>query len=227
EDGRVNFAAGLLKGRGAAEAFAVMASDATKQEFSRLELTKAAFDLSDRGIEGRDPPGPVDAYLYTERGVYRPGETVQLMALLRDDSATALKDMPVTLIVKRPDGTELRRYALALPASGALYQAVDLPKSSRRGVWSVAAYIDPKAAPVGRVEFSVEDFVPEKLKVELTPDQQTLRPDKANGFGVQADFLYGAPASGLKVESDLRVTVDPEPFPAFSKYSFGLQAERK
>ena len=74
-DGRVNFAAGLLKGRGAAEAFAVMASDASKQEFARLELTKAAFDLSDRGIYGRDQPGPVDAFLYTERGVYRPGET--------------------------------------------------------------------------------------------------------------------------------------------------------
>ena len=47
-DGRVNFAAGLLKGRGAAEAFAVMASDASKQEFARLELSKAAFDFSDR-----------------------------------------------------------------------------------------------------------------------------------------------------------------------------------
>ena len=67
-----------------------MASDASKQEFARLELTKAAFDLSDRGIEGRDQPGPVDAFLYTERGVYRPGETVQLMAMLRDDGAIAL-----------------------------------------------------------------------------------------------------------------------------------------
>jgi uncharacterized protein YfaS (alpha-2-macroglobulin family) len=101
-----------------------MATDEGRQEFSRLELTKAAFDLSDRGIDGRDLPGPVDAFLYTERGVYRPGETVQLMAMMRDDSATALKDMPVTLIVKRPDGSEFTRYALALAGSGALYQAV-------------------------------------------------------------------------------------------------------
>ena len=35
-DGRVNFAAGLMKGRGAAEPAAVMASDAAKQEFSRI-----------------------------------------------------------------------------------------------------------------------------------------------------------------------------------------------
>lgn len=225
-DGRVNFASGLLKGKGAAEAFAVMASDATKQEFSRLELSKAAFDLSDRGISGRDQPGPVDAFLYTERGVYRPGETVQLMAMLRDNGATALANMPVTLLVKRPDGTEFTRFTLALEASGALYQTIALPKSSRRGRWSVTAHIDPKAPPVGRVEFSVEDFVPEKLKVELNSEQPILRPGQVNNFTISADFLYGAPASGLTVEADMRVTVDDKPFPDFAAYSFGSEKER-
>ena len=226
-DGRASFAAGLMKGRGAAEPAAVMASDTAKQEFSRLELSKAAFDLSDRGIEGRAQPGPVDAFLYTERGIYRPGETVQLMALLRDDSATALGNMPVTLIVKRPDGTEFTRFVHALQAAGAVHQAIDLPKSSRRGRWSVAAHIDPRAAPVGRVDFSVEDFVPEKLKVELTSDEAILRPGQANGFAISADFLYGAPASGLAVEADMRVVVDDQPFPAFAKYRFGPEAERE
>ncbi|MDP2333787.1 MAG: alpha-2-macroglobulin [Reyranella sp.] len=226
-DGRASFAAGLMKGRGAAEPAAVMASDTAKQEFSRLELSKAAFDLSDRGIEGRAQPGPVDAFLYTERGIYRPGETVQLMALLRDDGATALSNMPVTLIVKRPDGTEFTRFVHALQAAGAVHQAIDLPKSSRRGRWSVAAHIDPRAAPVGRVDFSVEDFVPEKLKVEFTSDEAILRPGQANGFAISADFLYGAPASGLAVEADMRVIVDDQPFPAFAKYRFGPEAERE
>ena len=225
-DGRASFAAGLIKGKGAAEAFAVMASDAARQEFARLELSKAAFDLSDRGIDGRAQPGPVDAFLYTERGVYRPGETVQLMALLRDDSATALASLPVTLIVKRPDGSEFTRVTHALQAAGALHQAIDIPKSSRRGRWSVAAHIDPRAAAVGRVEFSVEDFVPEKLKVDLTSDEAVLRPGRANGFAISADFLYGAPASGLTVEADLRITIDDQPFPAFAKYRFGPESER-
>ena len=55
-DGRATFPAGLLRGRGAAEATSIMVTDAGKQEFSRLELTKAAFDLSDRGIDGRASP---------------------------------------------------------------------------------------------------------------------------------------------------------------------------
>ena len=226
-DGRATFPADLMKGRGAIEPIAIMATDSARQEFSRLELTKAACDLSDRAIDGRDLPGPVDAYLYTERGVYRPGETVQLMAMLRDDGATALANMPVTLIVKRPDGSEFTRYTLALGASGALHQPIALPKSSRRGRWSANAYIDPKGSPVGRVEFSVEDFIPEKLKVELSSEAPILRTGKVNVFTIAADFLYGAPASDLNVESDLRVAVDSRPFPAFARYSFGLEAERE
>ncbi len=225
--GRVTFPRGLMRGKGVAQATAVMAIDAGNQEFARLELTKAAFDLSDRGVDGRDQPGPVDGFLYTERGVYRPGETVQLMAMLRDSGANALSNMPVTLIVNRPDGTEFTRYVAPLPASGALYQAIPLPKSSRRGRWSVAAHIDPKAAPVGKIDFSVEDFVPEKLKVELSSDLQLLRAGKGAGFGIQADFLYGAPASGLAVESDMRVTIDNNPFPSFSSYTFGLEKQRQ
>ncbi len=227
EAGRVLFAAGLLKGRGAARAGAVMATNSTTQDFTRLEVDKTPFDFSDRGVGGRDQPGPVDAFLYTERGVYRPGETVQLMAMLRDASADALSNVPVTLIVKRPDGSEFTRFSHALPAGGALHQPVALPKSSRRGRWSVAAHVDPKAPPVGSVEFSVEDFVPEKLKVELASNQPILKPGQLNTFDVQADFLYGAPGSGLTVEADMRITVDASPFGEFAKYSFGSQDDRK
>lgn len=226
-DGRASFAAGLLKGSGAAEPVAVMAQDPAKKDFSRLELTKSAFDLSDRGVEGRPQPAPVDAFLYTERGVYRPGETVQLMALMRDDAANALSNLPVTLIVKRPDGSEFTRFTHALQGSGAVAQAIDLPKSSRRGRWSVGAYIDPKGSPVGRAEFSVEDFVPEKLKVELTSEQAIVRPGNVNRFALSADFLYGAPASDLAVEGEMRITVDDAPFPAFAKYRFGPEEDRE
>ena len=50
---------------------------AASGDFSFLDLRRSAFDLTDRGVGGRASPGPVDAYLYTERGIYRPGETVQ------------------------------------------------------------------------------------------------------------------------------------------------------
>jgi uncharacterized protein YfaS (alpha-2-macroglobulin family) len=54
-------------------------------DFTILELNRPAFDLSDRGVTGRPSPGPVEAFLYTERGIYRPGET---------ESATASTTCP-------------------------------------------------------------------------------------------------------------------------------------
>ena len=44
------------------------------------------------------------------------------------------------------------------------------------GRWQIAAYIDPKADPVGRVQFDVADFVPQRLKVTLTPEDKLAAP---------------------------------------------------
>ena len=59
--------------------------------------------------------------------------------------------------------------------------------------------------------------MPEKLKVELSASQPFVQPGQVNNFDIQADFLYGAPGSGLTVEADMRITVDAQPFPAFAR----------
>ena len=72
---------GLLRGTGAASANTVVAYG-PNQDFAILDVTQAAFDLSDRGVTGRDVQGPLDAFVYTDRGIYRPGEHIPAMALL-------------------------------------------------------------------------------------------------------------------------------------------------
>ncbi len=84
-DGLARIPGGLVHGSGGDEPFAVMAYG-KNGDFNFLEVGRAAFDLSDRGVTGRPPPGPVDAYLYTDRGIYRPGETVHLVGLVRDEA---------------------------------------------------------------------------------------------------------------------------------------------
>ena len=56
-------------------------------------------------------PAGLDAFVYTERGVYRSGETVHVTALLRDAQGAAALGVPLTLVVERPDGVEYRRVA--------------------------------------------------------------------------------------------------------------------
>ena len=73
---------GLSRGKGGSAPGLLVATLAGDYGF--LSLAQNAFDLTDRGVAGRDPPAGLDAFLYTERGVYRSGETVFATALLRD-----------------------------------------------------------------------------------------------------------------------------------------------
>ena len=81
-DGRADFDPGLARGKGGEAPALIVATLASDYGF--LSLTQNAFDLTDRGVAGRDAPNGLDAFLYTERGVYRSGETVFVTALLRD-----------------------------------------------------------------------------------------------------------------------------------------------
>jgi hypothetical protein len=225
-DGRAHFAAGLLRGSGGAAPQLVQAFGAAG-DFSYQDLNRPAFDLSDRGVDGRSSAGPVDAFLYTERGIYRPRETVHVTALLRDRIANAIAGTPLTLWVNRPDGVEFRRVTLnqAQASAGVFYWPLTLSETAPRGRWEAVASVDGQT-PVGRVEFQVQDFVPQKLRVQATSQQRSLRPDGDINVALQVDFLYGAPGADLAVEGEVRVTVDHNPYPQHDGYRFGLVSER-
>ncbi len=110
ERGYAKFDSAIAKGEGGS-APAILVAEKGEGEYAFLDLTLNAFDLSDRGVKGRDPAGPVDAYVYTERGVYRGGEEVNITALVRDQFGKA-SSVPTTLIVSRPDGVEQTRLVM-------------------------------------------------------------------------------------------------------------------
>jgi uncharacterized protein YfaS (alpha-2-macroglobulin family) len=224
--GYVLFAPGLLRGSGGNAPVAVMAYGANNSDFNYLNLTRAGFDLSDRGVEGRAAPGATDAFVYLDRGIYRPGETVHVATMLRDRTAVAL-DAPLTLIVRRSDGVEYRRTTLAGASAGTVYFPVELSPSAKRGRWSVSAYVDPKAAPIGTAEFSVEDFVPQRLKLALTADKdKPLKIGDPVSVAVDSRFLYGAPAAELDGEAEMKIVADPLAFPSLPGFRFGLAGEK-
>ncbi|MES2471248.1 MAG: alpha-2-macroglobulin, partial [Pseudomonadota bacterium] len=220
-NGRADFDSGLLRATGGDEPVMVMAYG-REGDFSFLDLRRSAFDLTDRGVGGRASPGPVDAYLYTERGIYRPGETVYAMAMLRDRIGAAVT-APMTLVAQRPDGLEVGRITVAGDklAAGSAQWTLPLSQSAPHGRWQIAAYIDPKAPAVGRVQFDVADFVPQRLKVTLSALDKSIKP--GGDFRVRADsqFLYGAPASNLSGDGEATISADSNPYPQFRGFQFG------
>jgi uncharacterized protein YfaS (alpha-2-macroglobulin family) len=219
--GRADFDAGLFKATGGDEPVMVMAYGAGG-DFAFLDLRRSAFDLTDRGVGGRSSPGPVDAWLYTERGIYRPGETVQAVAMLRDRIGASIT-APLTLVAQRPDGIEIGRMTVSGDklAAGSASWTLKLSQSAPHGRWQIAAFIDPKAPAVGRVQFDVADFVPQRLKVNLTALDKSIKPGGDFHVRVDARFLYGAPAGGLSGDGEASIAADDNPYPQYHDFQFG------
>jgi uncharacterized protein YfaS (alpha-2-macroglobulin family) len=224
-NGVATFAAGLLRGTAGKAPAAVMAF-ATSGDFTILDLTRAAFDLSDRGVGGRPAPGANDLFFYTDRGVYRPGETVHLVGLLRDDGGRAIDNLPLTLRLMRPDAVQARE--IVLTSGGAGGYTVDLPMTptAQTGTWTVQGFVDPAGQPVATASFLVEEVVPARIEVKLKSDVAALKDGETASVDLSAMYLYGAPAGGLPIGGDVTIKLDDDPFPALAGYRFGLVDEK-
>jgi uncharacterized protein YfaS (alpha-2-macroglobulin family) len=221
--GYVQFEANLARGEGGLAPALLVATD-SRGDYAFLSLKSPAFDLSDRGVAGRTVPAGLDAFVYTERGVYRSGETVQVTALLRDGQGNAALNVPVTLVVERPDGVEYRRILVADQGVGGRALAVPLVAAVPTGTWRVRAFTDPKRPAVGEATFMVEDYVPDRLEFDITTTAKGISKARPAEIAVDGRYLYGAPASGLEIEGEVIVAPAAERA-GFPQYRFGLGDE--
>ena len=221
-DGAGIFEPGLARGIGGLSPQLVVAE--TGQDYAFIDLTRAAFDLTDRGVGGRPSPGKLDVFLTPERGIYRPGETVHLTALVRDDRANAVDDLPITLVVERPDGVEFLRNTLSDGGAGGYSADVALQTNAMRGSWAAKLYADPKGDPIAEQSILVEDFEPERLAVTVDTAATTLDRTKPTSINVEARYLYGATAPDLPIAGEVRLT-PTDALDAYKGYKFGLTEE--
>lgn len=219
-DGRVHFAAGLMRGTAGMAPAVITAANGTS-DYVFLDLTRAGFDLSDRGVTGRPAPGALDVLAWTERGIYRAGETVHVAALARDHAANAVSNLPLTFLFRRPDGVEMRRIVNDGADLGGYAVALALPQNAMRGTWTVSVYTDPKANAVAEKRFLVEDFIPDRTAFDLTSDAGEIAVGRPAKVDVDGRFLYGAPAAGLSLEGEVNITTTRK-WDAFPGYFFGL-----
>ncbi|MCP4818614.1 MAG: alpha-2-macroglobulin family protein, partial [Shimia sp.] len=158
--GYAKFDPGLTRGASGAAPALVLVE--TGDDFSFLSLTDPAFDLSDRGVEGRPPAPPIDLFVTTDRGAYRAGETIFVTALARGDIAEALPGVPVTAILTRPDGVEYARSVSSDDHAGGHVFSMPLGSSVPRGSWRISFKTDLDAPALAVKKVLVEDFLPER-----------------------------------------------------------------
>ena len=223
--GYAHFAAPLLNGAGGDEPVLVR-TESPDGGFSFVSLKQRAFDLRDRGVAGREVPGPVDAYVSTERGIYRPGETVHLTAFVRDGQGKALEGkVPMTLRLIRPDGVEVDRRILQDAGGSSYVENLPIDPNAHMGEWNARLYLNPKEEPIGSVSFQVADFVPPKIEVKAEGVLAPQRRGAKISLSLSADYFFGAPADGLRVKARARLRARRSPYSEWEGFFFGLEEE--
>jgi len=141
--------------------------------------------------------------------------------LLRDNNAVAIEGRALSLSVKRPDGSEEMKRTLTDENMGGYIETIKLPAQAARGSWTLEVGVEGTDVKIEN-SISVEDFVPQRLKLSLSPEEQPLL--GAGGerdITLDAQFYYGAAGSNLETEAEFRLQRDPNPFPDYKAYSFG------
>ncbi len=218
-EGHARFDPGHARGIDGASPALILAKQG-EADAAFLSLTDPAFDLSDRGVEGRAPAPHVDVFLATDRGAYRAGEVIHATALARGDTAEATTGLPLTAILTRPDGVEYTRALSADDAAGGHVFALPVGQTAPRGTWTLDIKADVEAPALASTQVLVEDFLPERIDFDLSLPEGTLNAAALPPLEVDAEYLFGAPGAGLKSEGSL-VLRPARRLDAHPGYAFG------
>ncbi|MDB5320668.1 MAG: alpha-2-macroglobulin domain protein, partial [Phycisphaerales bacterium] len=201
-----------------------------------MDLRGAGWDMADADVAGRAyARGGQEAFVYTDRGVYRPGETVHLRAIVRRGDGGSQQAMPVRWLIRRPDLREWKQQVTIVDADGSASLDLALPDDLTTGRWTAQIGLPGEATAVstfGSRTFLVEEFMPNRLKVGLgfaskgidaSRKRATIGEEPLRAV-VQADYLFGRPAAGLQTK--LTARLDPSGFqPAdWADWTFGDSA---
>ncbi|WP_279495896.1 alpha-2-macroglobulin family protein [Aeromonas veronii] len=185
-----------------------------------LRLDGAALDLSTFDL-GTQPWQAQQLYLFSGRDLYRPGERLDSEILLKGQDGQLLPGMSVELEVKQPDGQLLEQKRLLPDNLGAAHYGLRLPDDAPLGRWTISL----KTAAGSRFEwpFLVEEFLPERLKLQLGkgPDGEVTDLDASLTLPLQGDYLYGAPASATKAKAEVKISRATMPFTQWQEFTLG------
>ena len=161
-----------------------------------------------------------EAYLYTDRGIYRPGETVHLRAIVRGPEMAVPGSFPVRFRVNRPDGRRFTTVAATLSKWGSAEVEVEVPAYAPTGRYACELRVPEGKSALGSASFQLEEFVPDRMKVEVTAEERRFRGGESLAFTVKARHLFGAPAAGRRVNARCRLVASAFEARGFEDHRF-------
>ena len=185
-------------------AFALVATRNDDLTYLKFADLKTGIDDAEVGGPSYAGAAPYRAALYADRSVYRPGETVHLVGVVRDRTDLAPGEpLPVVLRLTDPKDRTLKSPLVKTNPAGVVTLDWQSPLFADTGSYTLTALVADK--PVGSLAFHVEEFVPERMKVAATAEAKDLLSGDAARVKVAAKYLFGSTPEGAKVELSCRI----------------------
>ena len=208
------------------EPFALIARRGDDLTYIRYADLKA--DVTESSTSGTPfvAEAPYRAAMYSDRGVYRPGETAHVVAIVRDghDHAPATP-VPVDVQIVDPRAKVVKKLVLKTNAAGMINVDHQLPAFADTGHWRVALSVAEK--PLAAYDVQVEEFVPERMKVTAAPKKANVLIGDKIAIDVTAQYLFGGTAADSGVE--LTCAAEPTRFspPENADLTYGVEPKGK
>jgi len=195
--------------------FAMVAKQGVQRGYLKLTdgdaLTVSNFDVSgevvQRGIKG---------FLYGDRGVWRPGDSLYLTFILEDKNKILPPSHPVVFEMQNPQGQIVNRIVRSTSENGFYKFATATSSDAPTGNWS-------GRVKVGGTEFTqtlkIETVKPNRLKINLDFGTEKFTRSDVTGQ-LEVKWLHGAPGRNLKAEFDMLMVRIPTTFKRYEDYQF-------
>lgn len=189
------------------------------EDFSFVFLERFRIDTTGLDVSGTSVGlSGLTAYAYGKRDIYRPGETLDGVVLVRDGRLGTPPALPLTLEQRDPQGQLLRTLNLSA-ADGRASFSLDIPEWSLTGQYSLQ--IESGGMTIGSYAYQVEDFIPDRISVDIGGTPNATTPGTTLPFDVTSRYLFGPPAAHLAATAKVRLVAAGFAPKGFEAYAFG------
>ncbi|MCS7077922.1 MAG: MG2 domain-containing protein [Bacteroidia bacterium] len=193
------------------------------KDFNFMDLDQTYIDNARFDVGGRENiHHEYDTYLYAERNLYRPGETAHFSGIIRDKKMNVVKDIPVILCIFDSQNKKLATIRKILNEQGSFEASVSIPDYARTGNYTAELFTENQDL-LDKYVFFVEEFVPDKIKINSVINQEVFKPQQELKLEVQALNMFGPPAAEKNYE--IEIVYKPQKFTSKTYPDFNFYAK--
>ncbi len=202
--------------------FAIIVSKDKEKGYLKV-TSNLSLSLSNFDIDGKDIQKGLKGYIYGERGVWRPGDSIYLTFVLEDKEKTLPKDHPVTLDMYSPTGQLYKKVVQNSSVDGFYSFRLSTDPNAPTGNWSTVIRV---GGATFRKTLKIETIKPNRLKVRLNMGDLIDASKGSFPMSLSSQWLHGAAASNLKSNVEMTLRTVSNPFKGYESYTFNNPANK-